>query len=115
MHGPGIVARDSRPVNALVSAMLALFILTGCAFTAEDHATSPALATTPRTMNARALGYGVFLPSCVLFCVATGQASQAEHGDAQAGDLTTTASATPQAIVKPKRIKRLAIRKGVNK
>lgn len=90
-------------------------LLAGCAFTAEDQATSPALSTVPRTMNARALGYGVFLPSCVLFCVATGQASQAEHGDAQAGDLTTNADvALTPPRAKPKMKPRM-IGKGVPK
>lgn len=68
--------------------VLSLLVLAGCAVTPD----TPAV---PRSMNQRALGYGVFLPSCILFCVATGQSSQAEHGDAQAGDLMTTATMTP--------------------
>lgn len=101
------------------SLWIALLVLTsGCAFTAEDTTTGAMPNQPPRSVNARALGYGVFLPSCVLFCVATGQASQAEHGDAQAGDLTTTTSIDanlakrPVTKIKPK-MKPQMIGKGV--
>lgn len=90
-------------MNASLLVLLPLLVLAGCAVAPETSAV-------PRSMNQRALGYGVFLPSCVLFCVATGQSSQAEHGDAQAGDLTTTATMTPphsQHPAKPKMKPRL--------
>lgn len=69
--------------HVLVEAFVALALLAGCAAT-------PAPGQDAGRTSPRVLGYGAFMPQCVVLCFATGQSSQADRAaEVQAGNLTT--------------------------